>query len=411
MKVLWFEVTTPAKYKDGGIVIGGWQDSLESIVRGISEIELYVVFESKEESAIKKIDGVTYIPIYLKYNWFERQKKKWSWTLYANKVKSAAIRVVNKVRPDLIHCFGSEWLWGLVAEETKIPCVIHIQGSIVPYMNAQFPPGYNEYTVAEAIPRKIFSIWKQRLWTQSWVENEKRVWKVVNNYMGRTDWDYALVKIMNPTASYFHVEEALRPSFFNGVKKWKISTESKIRLVSTGCTTFWKGPDMMLKTANILKKIGVDFEWIVCGRMDSTVKKVVERREKLSFCDCNIRFLGYIQPDDLVDLLCNSSIFVHTAYIENSPNSICEAQILGVPIVSTNVGGISTLIQNSGILVPANDPWQMAYAITELAANKEKCQALSGQGIRIANNRHAPANIKEQLLNCYSQIISNNTTL
>ncbi len=278
-------------------------------------------------------------------------------------------------------------------------------------MNAQFPPCYNEYTIAESLPRKYFSIKKQRMWAQSWVEQEKRVWKAVNNYMGRTDWDYALTKIMNPSASYFHVDEALRQSFLNGIKRWRLPVDNKIRLVSTGCTTFWKGPDMMLKTAHILTKLNINFEWNVCGRMDSTVKKVVEKREKLNFGDCNIRFLGYVQPDDLVDILCDSSIFVHTAYIENSPNSICEAQILGVPIVSTNVGGISTLIQNSGILVPANDPWQMAYAIIELAANKEKCQALSDQGIRIANNRHAATHIKEQLLDCYSQIISNKITL
>ncbi len=76
MKVLWFEITPPQRYYDNSTVIGGWQDALEKIVREIQDIELYVAFESKEEMKTKRIDGVTYIPICLKYNWLERQKKK-----------------------------------------------------------------------------------------------------------------------------------------------------------------------------------------------------------------------------------------------------------------------------------------------------------------------------------------------
>ena len=68
MKVLWFEVTTPSKYKNQNVVIGGWQDSLEAIVREIPDIELSVAFPSKTRNDIvKNVDGVTYIPIYLEY--------------------------------------------------------------------------------------------------------------------------------------------------------------------------------------------------------------------------------------------------------------------------------------------------------------------------------------------------------
>lgn len=403
MKVLWFEVTTPSKYENHNVVIGGWQDSLEGIVREIPDIELFIAFPSKKRNdVVKNIDGVTYIPIYLEYTLRERLMSKWTWDIYANKVSEAALNVVKQISPDVIQCFGSEWLWGLVALKTKVPCVIHIQGSIVPYINAQFPPGYNEYTIAEALGlKKLLTISKQRKLIQSWVKQESKVWKAVNFYMGRTEWDRSLTNMMNPKASYFHVDEALRDIFLSGNKHWKYTNRNKIILFSTGCTTFWKGPDMMLKTARILKSIGIDFEWIIAGKMDLNLKKVVEHHEKCRFEDVNLKLIGFTTPDKLINYLCNCTMYVHTAYIENSPNSICEAQILGVPIVSTNVGGISTLLDGNGALVPANDPWQMANAIIELANNKDKMIQYSENGTKIAYLRHSPIVIKEQLLKCY----------
>ena len=385
MKVLWFEVTTPSKYENHNVVIGGWQDSLEGIVREIPDIELFIAFPSKKRNdVVKNIDGVTYIPIYLEYTLRERLMSKWTWDIYANKVSEAALNVVKQISPDVIQCFGSEWLWGLVALKTK------------------FPPGYNEYTIAEALGlKKLLTISKQRKLIQSWVKQESKVWKAVNFYMGRTEWDRSLTKMMNPKASYFHVDEALRDIFLSGNKHWKYTNRNKIILFSTGCTTFWKGPDMMLKTARILKSIGIDFEWIIAGKMDLNLKKVVEHHEKCRFEDVNLKLIGFTTPDKLINYLCNCTMYVHTAYIENSPNSICEAQILGVPIVSTNVGGISTLLDGNGALVPANDPWQMANAIIELANNKDKMIQYSENGTKIAYLRHSPIVIKEQLLKCY----------
>ena len=101
-------------------------------------------------------------------------------------------------------------------------------------------------------------------------------------------------------------------------------------------------------------------------------------------------------------------MYVHTAYIENSPNSICEAQLVGMPIVSTMVGGISTLVRNGeeGDLFPANDPWQIANAIIELSKDKVRMMRYSKNSRQHALERHNPENIIQQLLKCYHEIIN-----
>ena len=59
MKVLWFEVTAPHGYNGKGQVLGGWQDSLERVVKACKDIELVVSFESRNgESEVKIVDGV-----------------------------------------------------------------------------------------------------------------------------------------------------------------------------------------------------------------------------------------------------------------------------------------------------------------------------------------------------------------
>lgn len=411
MKVLWFEVTPPGRYLGEGLVIGGWQDSLERVVRTVEDVELTISFEANCKLDDRVIDGVTYMPMCITYNKKEKKKAEKTWEVNARKLIPEMQRIVEVVQPDIIHVFGTEWPYGLIAEYTHIPVVIHIQGAIAPYNNAMYPPNYNFTDVIRQIgyhPKRIRKAWREYLFDKSRLQIETRVWKAVKYYMGRTDWDMALSEMMHPGRTYHHVEEALRTEFTKGDLVWDLPKEGKVTLISTGCSTFWKGPDMLLKTARILKNYGFNFEWKVAGGMRASVKNIVEMKEKDKFEDNNIVFLGFVDPKTLSDHLSTSSIYVHTAYVENSPNSICEAQCMGLPIVSTNVGGISTLVKDKecGDLVPANDPWQMAYAIISLAEDRERMRLYSKNSMKVALQRHNNEAIRDQLLNVYKSIIA-----
>jgi glycosyltransferase involved in cell wall biosynthesis len=164
---------------------------------------------------------------------------------------------------------------------------------------------------------------------------------------------------------------------------------------------------MLLKTASLLKQLDVEFEWTVAGNIDDSLRKMIEKKEKTTFKENNVNILGFVKPDKLIELLSECTMMVHTAYIENSPNSICVAQCLGVPVVSTNVGGISTLVRDGvdGILVPANDPWQMVYNIVSLSLDTERMKTMSRMTRERALSRHNPDNILGQLLDCYRSIL------
>ena len=118
--------------------------------------------------------------------------------------------------------------------------------------------------------------------------------------------------------------------------------------------------------------------------------------------------MGTASKGELVDALCSSSCYVHTSYIDNSPNSICEAQILGVPVLATNVGGISSIVDNGvdGILFPANAPYTAASLIKRVTADKKLSNSLSSNAIIRATDRHNPTKIGNRLVEIYKTIIN-----
>ncbi len=412
MKVLWFEVTTPQRYKDNGIVYGGWQDSLERIVCTCTDVKLTISFIGERNNAGRKqVGNIDYIPMNLNYSFKDIIWNKFTNATEISHIEREMQKVMELVQPDLIQVFGTEWPFGRIAKFTKIPVVVHIMGSLIPYMNAQYPPFFSYKDLWKSYdflkPKQCLDAFLNHIKGKGCEKREMEIWKHVKYYMGRTQWDCALSRVMHPGRSYFHVDEALRESFLHGKNKWKGFDNRKIRLISTGCSSFWKGPDMLLKVAKVLTDLKVDFEWQVAGYMSPILRKAVEKKLKTSFEENHVTFLGFTKPETLTKILCESTMYVHTAYVENSPNSICEAQCLGLPIVSTNVGGISSLVENGeeSVLVPANDPWQMADAIMELASDKDKMLSFSAKNISRALKRHDDEKIKEELLNCYRTIL------
>lgn len=413
MNVLWFEVTTPQRYKDNGIVYGGWQDSLERVVTTCPDINLAISFIGERNNVgVKRVGNVEYIPMNLDFSLWEKVCNKLTSEIEIAHLMKQMLKVIEQVQPDLIQVFGTEWPFGHIAKFTNIPVVVHIMGAMIPYMNAQFPPLFSYRDIWTSFnflkPKECIEGICNHIKEKKVTKHELEIWKHVKFYMGRTKWDYALSNILHPNRMYFHVNEALRVSFLSGKDKWKGANNQKILLISTGCSSFWKGPDMLLKVAKILRDLGVNFEWKVAGYMSNILKNAVEKKLKTTFEENNIRFLGFTKPDDLTKILCESTMYVHTAYIENSPNSVCEAQCLGVPIISTNVGGISSLVEDGkqGILVPANDPWQMANSIIELSNDKKKMLSFSEENMKCALIRHNDENIKNDLLNCYKTILN-----
>lgn len=408
MKVLWFEISVPHRYANTGLPTGGWQDSLENIVKDCGDIKLSVAFQGNKGMLPKTVDGIDYYPLIPQASYLTK-KLKWRYNRWAeaNAIIPLAVNCIKEVNPDVIHIFGTEWEFGQVAKYTDIPCVIHMQGCLAPYINAKYPPGYSSSDSkiqAGLNLKKRFHIWQKEHYSKTELNMEKSNFMAVANYMGRTRWDRNLVELFNPNARYYYCSEVLRPSFTNERRKWTYKKSNTLKLISIGCGNHWKGMDTVLRTAHLLKECNIDFEWKIAGKM--FLKDEIEKKEKILFAENKVSILGFVDVEQLKEILLDSDMLIHTAYIDNSPNAICEAQYLGVPIISTYVGGIPSLIENDkeGLLIPSNEPHTLAFEIISLAKDKERMIRYSENTRRRALERHNPKSILRDLRNCYYEI-------
>ena len=82
----------------------------------------------------------------------------------------------------------------------------------------------------------------------------------------------------------------------------------------------------------------------------------------------SVRFAGRLERDEVAALLRDSTLAVNPTRVDNMPNSVLEAMASGLPVVSTNVGGVPYIVEDglTGVLVPADDPEALAAAVLRL---------------------------------------------
>jgi len=409
MNVLWFS-PTPVNYSQDTWAHngGGWISSLQNIVTSIENIDLGIVFETPQKLEKKVVNKVCYYPIIKDVTFKERFNKAHQNSILINK----AVRIIKDFKPDVIHLFGSESWYGLLVDFTDIPIVIHMQGSLPSYYNARYPAGmsvWNKiFSTKTTTKQKLMAFRIDRTFHKSALQ-EERILKSNHYFMGRTHWDKAIVNFYNPKATYFECQEALRDSFVNTKQKWTYKAANKIKLISVISGPLYKGVDVILKTAQLLKThSSIDFVWNICGISKSDlIESVYEIKGK----DVNVNYLGVLKQDDLKNNLLSSNFYIHPSYIDNSPNSVCEAQILGVPVIACDTGGLRTIIEEkkTGFLVPANDPLMIAHLITKLSDDQDLLKKVSKASITQGSARHDKQIIKEQISSIYSKIIKFHT--
>ena len=408
MRILWFSLT-PSLFnpKTNGYNGNGWVASLEQIARRDKEVELGVAFYFYSNEFRYDKDGVSYYPIKpLRTSLLSKilgKGKDQEKTIVAK-----CIEIIEDFKPDLIQIFGSENEFGLICKYTNIPVVIHIQGCLPPYHNALFPVGMqkSDFVLKKglSLSYRFIGLRSEKAFRRK-AEREIEIIKSCNYFMGRTDWDKSLIGLFNPQATYFHCEEALRDSFINSNKRWKYSDGKKKTIISVISRPWYKGCDLILKTAALLKRFtDIDFEWRVYGIPEM---KFFESVYGIKAKDVNVRIMGTASKEELVNALCSASCYVHPGYIENSPNSLCEAQFMGTPVLATYVGGIPSLIENGkdGILYPANAPYTAASLIKKIVTDSDLATSLSTNAYNRAHRRHDSDSIGLRLHEIYAIIL------
>lgn len=422
MRILWLSVT-PGLYQHPYLKSsyngGGWISSLQNVLITQEKITLALAFVTHIPLKEEKQNNTIYYPIF-EPSKSSFQKLKEYYGGYKNAHTKKYINQIQKIiidfKPDIIHLFGLENPLSCILGKTQVPIVVHLQGILSPYDNAFFPAGFNKFSFLfpfsfrEWILRNGYIFAKNNIHVRG--ERELNLFHKIQYVMGRTHWDYQISHLFSPKSKYFHVDEVLRESFYENMGKWSFRPEKKLIIISTISNTIYKGLDTVLKTAKILKKQDrFSFKWQIVGiQKKDEIVHFFEHKFKINSEDINIEYLGVLNESDLCKKLLESHIYVHPSYIDNSPNSICEAQILGMPVIGTYVGGIPSLITNqeNGVLIPANAPFELSYILEKCFKDINYMSNLGYKASAVAQKRHNKSHVLKDLLTTYSTIIKEN---
>lgn len=415
MRVLWIGgsgLYVPSQQGRSGYNGGGWVASVQKELMQHDNITLGISFCKDGEPTKVVQDGVTYYPV---PNHSKSKKDKiidlWKihdvtrdeilWPYYEEKFK----KVIEDFKPDIIQIFGSELYQQLAARVTgNIPTVLHIQGLLSLYVHIFLPPSISKwqyYMSGKGLKGKYHNYQYLAYWNRS-VHREKAILKAVPHVIGRTDWDRQALAVLNPKATYHYGGEILRDVFYE--KKDRQMSKDRPVITTTISFPTYKGYDVILKVANILKnEVGQDFEWNVYGNVQP---EFMEKHTGLKHENLNINLKGVASAEVLRDSLLKSTLYFHSSYVENSPNSVGEAQLVGVPVVASRVGGTDSMVEHgkTGFLYPVTDPYMAAYYIKRLIDNLEENVNIGKAARDTAMVRHDPHIIVDQLLDCYTKI-------
>lgn len=293
--------------------------------------------------------------------------------------------VEHRASYDIIHVHGSEHQYEASVLDTDIAFVLSMQG------------------VMGACLAQLKERWTYRhlsWWMSS--RHEKKGLAHVPEFICRTHFDTGIVRDANPNARIHENWEMIRPEFFEDLG----STEVKTLLYMGGDHPI-KGLDLALQAMDQIRA-QVEVKLCIVGKAEANkVAQLIEALglTHLSMDDIDLR--GFQDVDGVVQAMDESYLMLHTSLIDNSPNSVCEAQVAGLPVVCTDVGGVSSLIKHghTGMLASLN-PSDIAAKALKLIRNPELHSALKQKSRSMARERHAPETITDRTIKIYRKVLS-----
>ena len=415
IKIL-FLVNSPLRYSDessSGVRIPlPWVDAMIDELGKKESISIAIALPSDNSSLEKKsVNGsVIYgLPDFKRKNLFTKAINHLIKRSETNEINRHALVAIEDFNPDIIQVFGSENPFGLISQMQHRPVLLYIQGflsiviekwysGITKWDQFRFASGknlllrcaiFNEYTPVSIRAKR-----------------EREILEKCKFFIGRTEFDKRIVSLVSHEAKYFHCEEFIRKEFFSA--RWEKSPGKIVRVISILKGTSYKGIELLVEVMLLLKlHSSWSFELNICGVNDEEeIVDIVKRKYGHKSLN-NINFLGKKGTNELITLMCDSDLYLHPSYIENSPNSVCEAMILGMPIISTNVGGVSSLITDNveGILLQEGEPYSMAGAVIQLVNNYEFARLLGDNARSRSIRRHDPEKIGQRLTEIYKEIL------
>jgi len=177
------------------------------------------------------------------------------------------------------------------------------------------------------------------------------------------------------------------------------------RLLFVGRFNAFKNVEALVKAAARIKEMGVDdFELHLVG--EGSRRPNVERLIVESGLTRQVKMLGWVERDAIVERYRQADVFVTATTWEGMPNTVLEGMACGLPVVATRASGLEELVHDgvNGYLVDVNDVEALARRMAALITNPHERQRMGKESRKIAEREFAWEYIAAQYLEIYQRI-------
>jgi glycosyltransferase involved in cell wall biosynthesis len=282
-------------------------------------------------------------------------------------------KLLRVVRPDVIHCWGTETLYGAAIWEFKGPSMLSMQGVITTYARTGDLKGWRW---------KLFKFWEPRtIGRASLVTSE-------------SEWGLDQVQKLVPGKRICRVEYGVFPGYYDVA--W-VPRGDAPRFLFVGGLNRLKGVDVLVEM----------------------LRRHPERRWKMAFAgggyleqrlrelnDPGVEILGTLKTAQVQEQMANAWALVMPSRADTSPNVVKEARVIGLPVVASPHGGHAEYVQNGvdGRVVRSEDPEEWFAALDELAHDFERCRQMGEVHHARYREYFRPENTAGRFLELYHEL-------
>lgn len=419
MKILWItNVPTPEAsllLNEPASAFGGWLTNTSRYLSVQEDFELFIAFP---KSNLK--DNQTLYGNRITYYTFPKVKNNLGRSIDSNTYLKA---IIDEINPDIVHIFGTEFEHSLaminVCVNQGIETVISIQGIvsvIAKHFMADLPINIQRrFTLRDFIKQDNIQQQQEKFIEKGLLEIEAI--KRTKHVIGRTTWDKACVTQINSDVLYYFCNETLREEFYN--QEWKIDQCEKFSIFVSQASYSIKGIHYVLEAMPLILKRFPHAKLYISGQ-DITKLETIKQKIKLSSygkyirelmkkyeLEGNVIFTGILNEKEMCERYMKSNVFVCPSSIENSPNSLGEAMIIGVPSVASFVGGIPDLLKDKeeGFLYQHDAPYMLANYVCNIFQDEDLALKFSKNAREHALKTHDRDENTRRLIEIYNEIL------
>jgi glycosyltransferase involved in cell wall biosynthesis len=247
--------------------------------------------------------------------------------------------------------------------------------------------------------------------------SERKAMRLANHIMGRTLWDMAQAKALVPDASYYHCPRILRDDFY--ARRWNPGAADSFSIFMGNGASPRKGAHIAVHALSFLAKDFPQAELFIAGEDPRSLPWRSAKRHvgypvyllhlirKLGLED-RVHFTGVLSDHEMAERMKRSHVCLMASLIENSPNTLAEAMILGVPTISAYAGGAPSMARDEKevLFYRADDPAMLALQVRRLFTDSVLAERLSRAARARALITHDPQRNLADLLAVYNTILA-----